>query len=254
MKPPPHLRPHRRRSGGQRWDEHNIARRTAILEAALALIEEHEPGAEISTQQIADRAGLARSVVYRQFRNREDLDARAREYVFDGYLTEFEEILVLDPAKTVEDLIFDVMLTVVRWTTDHPNLYRFAQQGPLPGHPTADTLTTFRHRVADTLWRRFASWTTVLAIDITPYRPLAYGIVGLVEGVISHHLSTPPTPTRPTQPALARLLTTSTWHLLAGHAADQGHPLDRTTPLSTTLATLLSSAPDRANPEQPVDN
>ena len=60
----------RRRSGGHRWHEHNSARRTAILEAAVALIEEHAPDAEISTQQIAIRAGLARSVVYRQFDTR----------------------------------------------------------------------------------------------------------------------------------------------------------------------------------------
>ncbi|WP_369633579.1 TetR/AcrR family transcriptional regulator, partial [Nocardia sp. JMUB6875] len=125
MKPPTHLRPHRRRSGGQRWDEHNTARRTAILEALIALIEENDPGAEISTQQIADRAGLARSVVYRQFQNREDLDARARELIFDHYLAELEDIMVLDPAKTVEDIIFDIMSTVVHWTGNHPRLYRF---------------------------------------------------------------------------------------------------------------------------------
>ncbi|MFE3190810.1 TetR/AcrR family transcriptional regulator [Nocardia sp. NPDC059240] len=248
MKPPPHLRPHRRRSGGQRWDEHNTARRTAILEAALDLIEEHAPGAEISTQQIADRAGLARSVVYRQFQNREDLDARAREFVFDRYLAEFEEILILDPAKTAEDIIFDVLLTVVRWTTDHPNLYHFAQLGPLPGHPTADALTTFRQRVADTLWHRFASWTAVLGIDVTPFHPMIYGVVGMVEGVISQYLSTPNDSNRPAQEALARLLTSSTWHLFDGHARDLGYTFHRTDPVAATLGTLFAAASERTEP------
>ncbi|MEC3956929.1 TetR/AcrR family transcriptional regulator [Nocardia sp. CDC153] len=244
MKPPPHLRSHRRRSGGQRWDEHNTTRRAAILEAALALIEENAPGAEISTQQIADRAGLARSVVYRQFQNREDLDARAREYIFDRYLTELEAILVLEPSKTVEAIIFDIMSTLVAWTADHPNLYRFAQTGPLPGHPAPDTLTTFRQRVADTLWHRFASWTAILGIDITPFRPLSYGIVGLVEGMMTQYVSSPATSDHPDQETLARLLTSSTWHLFDGHARDLGHTFDRTANVATTLATLFATSAD----------
>ncbi|WP_040813197.1 TetR/AcrR family transcriptional regulator [Nocardia concava] len=248
MKPPPHLRPHRRRSGGQRWDEHNTARRTAILEALIALIEENDPGAEISTQQIADRAGLARSVVYRQFQNREDLDARARELIFDHYLAELEDIMVLDPSKTVEDIIFDIMSTVVHWTGNHPHLYRFAQLGPLPGHPAPDTLTTFRQRVADTLWHRFFSWTAVLGIDVTEFHPLIYGLVGMVEGVVTQFVTAPPDSTRPDESTLARLLTSSTWHLFDGHARDLGYTFDRTAPVAATLATLFAAATDHPDP------
>ncbi|MVU75843.1 TetR family transcriptional regulator [Nocardia sp. ET3-3] len=252
MKPPPHLRPHRRRSGGQRWDEHNTARRTAILEALIALLEENEPGADISTQQIADRAGLARSVVYRQFRNREDLDARARELVFDHYLSELEAILVLDPAQTAEDIIFAVMLTVVSWTSDHPNLYRFAQLGPLPGHPGPDSLTSFRQRVADTLWHRFASWTAVLGIDVGAFHPMIYGVVGMVEGVVSQYVTAPASSERPARETLARLLTSSTWHLFDGHARDLGYSFDRNATVASTLATLFatSTGRDEAGGEQ----
>ncbi len=57
-----------------RWDKHNQARRQAILDAALAVVEAGAPGAEFHVQQIADRAGLSRTVVYRHFADRADLD------------------------------------------------------------------------------------------------------------------------------------------------------------------------------------
>ncbi|MFC9998698.1 TetR/AcrR family transcriptional regulator [Nocardia sp. NPDC127526] len=243
MRPPLDLRPHRRRSGGQRWHEHNSARRTTILEAAVALIEEHPPGAEISTAQIADRAGLARSVIYRQFENRDDLDAYVREFVFQRYLAEFEAILVLDPAKTVEQIVYDIMRTVVRYAAEHPNLYRFAQVGPLPGAGTAtDTVATFRQHIADTLWRRFTSWTRVLGIDVAPFHPLVYGLVGLVEGIVTEYLGRPDDSGRPDQEAIARLLTSSTWYLFDGHARELGYAFDRAATVSSTLGTLFAAA------------
>lgn len=242
MKPPVDLRPHRRRrAGGQRWHEHNSARRTAILAAAIALVEELGPTADISTQQIAERAGLARSVIYRQFDHREDLDNHAREFVFEHYLAEFESVLVLDPGKTAEEIIFEVMSTVVRWTTEHTNLYRFGQLGPLPGQ-SADSLCTFRERIADTLWERFTTVTTILGIDAEPFHPLVHGLVGLVEGVVAQHLSRS---SRPDHDTIARLLTSSTWFLLDGHARELGYTFDRTATVGVLLGELLSTASDR---------
>ncbi|MFD6162634.1 TetR/AcrR family transcriptional regulator [Nocardia sp. NPDC060256] len=243
MKPPAHMRSHRRRSGGQRWDEHNSTRQTQILEAAVALIEEHGPKAEVSIQQIAERAGLARSVVYRQFDNREDLDARVREYITDHYVAEVESLLVLDPAKTAEEMFLEVMRRVVSWAAEHPSLYRFAQSGPVHGHSAAEnSLTVGRHRVAEALWQQFSSWTGLLAIDIEPYRPLAYGLVGLVEGIVTQYLGTPPGPDRPDQEAIARMLTASGWHLFAGHAADLGYHFDRSANIAEVLAKLFAEA------------
>ena len=58
-----------------RWDRHNQARRQHILDAAIAVLEDAEPGEDIHVQQIAERAGLSRTVVYRHFSDRADLDA-----------------------------------------------------------------------------------------------------------------------------------------------------------------------------------
>ncbi|WP_194832056.1 TetR/AcrR family transcriptional regulator [Nocardia sp. XZ_19_369] len=240
---PAHMRSHRRRSGGQRWDEHNSTRQAQILAAAVALIEEHGPTAEVSIQQIAERAGLARSVVYRQFDNREDLDARVREYILDHYVAEVEALFVLDPTKTAEELFHEIMRRVVSWAAEHPNLYQFGQNGPVHGHAAGETsLTIGRHRVAESLWQQFSSWTTMLAIDVAPYRPLVYGLVGLVEGIVTQYIGTPPGAERPDQETIARMLTSSAWHLFAGHAADRGYHFDRSANIAETLAELFADA------------
>lgn len=236
------MRTHRRRSGGHRWDEHNSTRQAQILEAAVALIEENGPTAEVSIQQIAERAGLARSVVYRQFDNREDLDARVREFITDHYVSEVESLLVLDPTKTAEEMFHEVMRRVVSWAAAHPHLYRFAQNGPVHGHSTGETsLGIGRHRVAEALWQQFSSWTGMLAIDVEPYRPLADGLVGLVEGIVTQYIGTAESE-RPDQETIARMLSASGWHLFAGHAADLGYHFDRSANIAQVLAELFADA------------
>lgn len=58
-----------------RWERHNSARQTRIVESAVALLDESAPGTEIPVQSIAKRAGLAKSVVYRQFEDARILTA-----------------------------------------------------------------------------------------------------------------------------------------------------------------------------------
>ena len=61
-----------------RWLEHNQARRQVIIAAAVRVLERSAPGDEIQVQQIADEAGLARTVIYRHFQDRVDLDLAAQ--------------------------------------------------------------------------------------------------------------------------------------------------------------------------------
>ena len=64
-----------RRDGRQaRWERHNQQRRRQIIDAAIEVIEEAGPGGELHVQQIATRAGVNRTVVYRYFEDRADLD------------------------------------------------------------------------------------------------------------------------------------------------------------------------------------
>ncbi|WP_306363507.1 TetR/AcrR family transcriptional regulator [Nocardia sp. CC227C] len=244
MRPPPDPRRHRRRRGGyRRWQEHNTERRHAILAAAVALIEEQDAAQEVSVQQIAERAGVARSVVYRQFENRDDLDAHIRAFVLRGFVAELESGLVLDPGKSADDAILAVMRSVVRWAGEHPRLYRFGQGGPVHGHDGAQTSTSIaRERIAEILWQRFSSWAAVLGIEVESFRPLVYGVVGLVQGVVTHWADTPDDPGFADPDAIARLLASSVWHVFAGHAAELGYHFDRSDNLAAVLGELFADA------------
>ncbi|WP_157573744.1 TetR/AcrR family transcriptional regulator [Nocardia jejuensis] len=212
------------------------------MSAAADLIEEHRPGAEISIQQIAQRAGLARSVVYRQFDNREDLDAHVREFILGRYLAEFESLLVLDPTGTIEAIIADVMRAVVRWAAAHPTLYRFGQAGPVHGHAAGETsLSIARHHIAELLWQRLSSWTAVLGIDVEPFHPLAYGLAGMVEGVVTHYIDTPAA-TRSDEETIVAMLSGSVWHLFSGHAAEHGFRFEPSDNAAALLGELFAEA------------
>ena len=71
-----------------RWDRHNHERHQHIVGAAIAVIEENEPGTHIHLRQIADRAGLTRSVIYRHFADRADLDRAVLTAVVDSLADE----------------------------------------------------------------------------------------------------------------------------------------------------------------------
>ncbi|MEV6770257.1 TetR/AcrR family transcriptional regulator [Nocardia sp. NPDC051030] len=248
MELPIDMRPHRRRAGGRRWKEHNSARKTQIMTAAVALIEEQDPGSEISIQQIANRAGLARSVIYRQFEHREDLDAHVREFILGLYLEGYEDLLVLDPAKTVEQIILDVIREIVEWAAEHPRLYRYGQSGPVHGHAAGETsISIARHRIAETLWQRISSGTAVFGIDVSPFRPLIYGVIGMVEGVVTEYIDTTVDSGQQTVERTAVMLAASTWHLIAGHAADQGLHFERSATVATLLGQLFADASGKSD-------
>ncbi|MDQ3576647.1 MAG: TetR/AcrR family transcriptional regulator [Actinomycetota bacterium] len=67
-----------------RWDAHKLQRRLEILDAAVAAIEQDGP--HVGVKQIAERVGLPRSVVYRHFTGRADLDEQIRQRIIDGLM------------------------------------------------------------------------------------------------------------------------------------------------------------------------
>ncbi len=62
----------------RRWAEHRVRRRAAFVAAGGRAIDEHGPDA--SAEQIAAAAGVSRTVLYRYFRDREEL----RQAIADG--------------------------------------------------------------------------------------------------------------------------------------------------------------------------
>lgn len=240
---PADRRRHRARAAGKRWDDHNSSRRTKILETAVALIEENEPGAEISVQQIAERAGLARSVVYRQFADRDDLDNHVRQYILERYVAAFDSLLVIDPDKTAIEIIVEFMRLVIGWAGDHPNMYYFGQTGAVHGHESgALGVAAFRSRVADTFWSKFTNWTAVLDIDVSAFRPIVFGLVSMVEGVVTEYIYAPKPDADADPEALAQMLGSSVWFVFEGHARELGYHFDRNANAAASLVELIGRA------------
>ncbi|TYL45300.1 TetR/AcrR family transcriptional regulator [Nocardioides sp. BGMRC 2183] len=117
--------PESRTDGRQsRWDEHNRTRRRAIVDAAIAVLEQQSPGEELQLQAVADAAGMKRTVLYRHFEDRADLD-RAVQRALCARLGD-----VLAPALTIDgrpdEIVHGLIAAFVRWAVEHPSLVWFA--------------------------------------------------------------------------------------------------------------------------------
>ncbi len=113
-----------------RWQQHNRERRQVILNAAVDVLEVHAPGEDIHVQEIADKAGLSRTVVYRHFQDRGDLDLAVQREIC-GRLGE-AVLPAVSFDGTPREMIRRIVAAYIRWAVAHPALVRFAERD-LPG-------------------------------------------------------------------------------------------------------------------------
>src|SRR5436305_9775977 len=121
-----------------RWDPHRRKRRAAIIAAAIAAIEEHGPDA--LTGQIAERAGVPRTHVYRHFEGKQALDLAVSRHVANQIGTSIRAGLAT--RGSARDIIHGAISQHLGWIEAHPNLYRFLAQHSYAvattGTPAAD--------------------------------------------------------------------------------------------------------------------
>jgi AcrR family transcriptional regulator len=221
-----------------RWDKHNEERRAKILDAALAVIGEGDPGAEFHVQQIAARAGLNRTVVYRHFDDRADLDRAIRAHILDSLTDGLIPEVTLD--GTVNQIIRRIVAAYVDWVVAHPAAHAFAAQ-ELSG-PFEQGTDRIAFAVNDILMLAI----TLLGADLDDDEralvdPLAHGLVGAVFGTVRRWVSREPR--APEATALVDLLSQSVWNLLDGHARRLGLVLDPDLPLVDLLPTVGAADP-----------
>lgn len=217
-----------------RWDEHNQTRRQQIIDAAVEVIEAGEPGAEVHVQQIAQRAGLSRTVIYRHFDDRGDLDRAVQVDILDGLWARLLPAVSLD--GTVPHIIERVVSTYVGWAVDHPALHKLAEQDVSADGtgPLAQGIERIARQVSELI---------TVALDLLDAKatdderaaidPLVFGLVGAVFGAVRRWMSMPVR--EPAAPVVIQLVTRSVWHLLNGHAADLGITLDPDQPVEDLL-------------------
>ncbi|MFC7450793.1 TetR/AcrR family transcriptional regulator [Rhodococcus daqingensis] len=225
-------------AGGGRWGDHNAERRRQILEAAIAVIGESPPGADIPVQLIADRAGVKRSVIYRHFADRQDLDHRIREFAVQQATAQLVPALSLE--GSLEDAIFHVVDTYVRMVAANPRMHEWIERGPGSEAPSGQALVAGTKAAIAT---QLGEMVTLVAAMLGQSDPAidsgAFGVVSMVDGMVTRWLDTSPSGLDAAR--LADLLTSSIWYLIDGHARARGVVLDP----KAQIADLLGAASNR---------
>ncbi|MFC7450755.1 TetR/AcrR family transcriptional regulator [Rhodococcus daqingensis] len=226
-----------------RWEQHNLERQTRILEAAVAMLEERPAGADIPVQEIAKRAGLAKSVVYRQFDGRDDLDCRIRAHLVDEFSRTLDAELDISTGS-VEEILVRTIRAVADWMTDHPRLNEFARTGPTVRGADIDAVSSLKMRMSVRARELIASIATLIDVDDSAFDSVPFAVVTMVEGTLTQW-ATDPEPTRDRSQIVADLARLA-WFVLDGAARSAGVTVDPTAELSAVIARLSGASGDVA--------
>lgn len=213
-----------------RWTEHKARRQDEILDAAVAAID--AIGIDVTVQHIADWLGLPRPVVYRHFDGRADLDEQVRGRILRNLLAEL--LPTLRPDGTVEQAVRHAIGTYLRWVDKHPNLHHFLGTGPHHQHvPDSPVVADARNAISGQLAELFAAALRNYGADTAPARPMAFAVLGMVDGAVNGWRSA--RRTRLTSGRLAEHLTESLLALIDANARLLGVPVDRNSLTSTLV-------------------
>lgn len=206
-----------------RWDDHRAARHDGILAAAIEAIE--ADGGAIGVAAIAERAAVPRSVVYRLFENRDDLDEQIRTRIVDNLMADLAP--ALDPTGTVREAIGRATTGYVGWVATHPRLQQFLGTGSATRRRTGSRVVTgTRTAIALNLARLLDAEFAHLTGAPPPAgasQNLAFGIVGLVDGAVNRWVAHPESGSSADD--LVDFLSDAVWSVLASHAERLGVPL-----------------------------
>lgn len=210
-----------------RWDDHKAQRKERILRAAVAVIE--ESGSDVGVQQIAERANVPRSVVYRIFKDRGDLDEQIRARIIDRLMANLTPALT--PAGTIEEAISQAVETYLRWIVGSPRLHHFLGTGSASRRTTGSRVVTgTKTAIAVQLTGMLETVLRTLGKGPELAETLAFGLIGLVDVSVNRWLSNPHSALSVEQ--LADFLSVSIWQVLDGNLKQLGVTLDPSTPLS----------------------
>jgi AcrR family transcriptional regulator len=185
-----------------RWTDHRAQRRAAFVVAGALAVDRHGP--EASAEQIAEAAGVSRTVLYRYFRDREDLRQAIADQLVATVVGSVVPHLQLTPSSTPRQVIEAVIGEIISWLDEHPNLYYFLRN--------RRSLEAVENTLADQVAGLLQAFLMFFGVDDEKAEPAAYGVVGLVESTGSWWLS------RRTisRQRLVEILCEGVWSLLDG--------------------------------------
>jgi AcrR family transcriptional regulator len=229
-----------RRDGRQaRWERHNQQRRRQIIDAAIEVIEEAGPGGELHVQQIATRAGVNRTVVYRYFEDRADLDRAVQTRIIELLWEQLMPAVTLE--GTVPQIIERLVGIYVDWAFAHPALHHMADHdNGDPDGPLERAIEQIAGEVGNLINIVLVTLGGDLGEDdLELLDPLVHGLIGSVFGSVRRWLNRPHRVLSPV--ALKATLSQSVWFLLDGHARVRGVVIDPERPMEDMVAEALAT-------------
>ncbi|WP_068032708.1 TetR/AcrR family transcriptional regulator [Nocardia mexicana] len=220
-----------------RWQPHNDARRVRLVEAAIELLEENPPGTGLSAQQIAARAGLAKSVLYRQFSGLEELERRVRTTIGERFTDALDAALDIGDGS-IGEILARAVAVVVDWIGDHPRQHEFLRTGPAAGDPEdRDALSGLMIRITARGEGLVSGLAGAVGVADPPVvDTMTFAIVSMAEATVTRWAHEP-------DPTLSRAeliseVASYAWSILDGVARAHGLTLDRDQPLLQLIEAL----------------
>jgi AcrR family transcriptional regulator len=203
-----------------RWDDHRESRRTELVEAAVAAIDEHGPTASIA--QIAESAGVSKPVLYRYFSDKDDLYRAVGHWGADQVVQSVVPTMASDrPMRERVERACAQYLTLI---SRHPNVFFLLVDHPNNQDPFADG----KEMIAAAFARTLNDGLAELGVDASGAEPWAYGVLGFGLSTGEWWLR------RQTmsRAAVSRHLSSFIWNAFEGIARENGVRIESTGRLS----------------------
>jgi AcrR family transcriptional regulator len=169
-----------------RWEAHNAAQRDRIVDAGIALIE--ETGDLPTLLEVGQRAGVSRSVLYRQFADRSDLEKAVRARGLTMFWTVFQP--ALEMRGTVRESLRTAAAAYVHWAASNRYLHQRADQSPDDNADLQRSVDLIAEQIAALAVTAFrAAGANVTEADVEATDPLAHGLVNGVYAVVRRWLA-----------------------------------------------------------------
>lgn len=190
----------------------------------MAAIEEYGPDA--LTAQVAEKAGVPRTHVYRHFEGKQALDLAVSRHA----AREIGESIRAGLAKrgSARSIIGGAIDEHLAWVEAHPNLYRFLAQHAYTvattGSPAADDA---KAAFATELTAVLARYMAMFGLDTAPAERVVIGVVGMVDATAAWWLEHPGV----AREQLTTDLTEQVWLIIDHMTRSLGLELDPDQPL-----------------------
>lgn len=203
-----------------RWDEHNASRKAVIVDAAIQAIKDAPDGAEPSVQDIAQRAGLVRTVIYRHFNGRDDLNRTVQRRLVQDMYDAITAGLSLE--GTIPEIIERTVAAYVNWVAENPRLYLAATRDLGDGKPSeaAAGIDNLARSVMSVVGFAAGLISQDVVIDPKLLEPMVYGVIAQARGMIEHWARTPSGTLSPG--IVIAALSRAIWFQIQGLAGDLG--------------------------------